>query len=68
MQSTGETIFYRTDEDSAKRVRLEPNSIVADVKAEYVKAMEELGEEVKEPERPARQPSLTRSSFVSVMD
>jgi hypothetical protein len=47
---------------------LHPHSIVVDVKAEYVKAIEELGEPVEEPEQPARQPRLTRSSFVSVMD
>jgi hypothetical protein len=66
-ESDGSTTFIG-ENDEGKRTRLDPASIVADVRAAYYEAMHELGEEVEEPERPAGQPRMTRSSFVSVMD
>jgi chromosome segregation ATPase len=65
-ESNGSTTFIGQD-DAGKRTRLNPQSIVADVKAEYVKAMHELGEPIEVPERPQSNPRLTRDAWVSVM-
>src|SRR5215204_2095647 len=49
-ESTGHTTFIGKDEDGNKTL-LDPQSIVADVKAAYYEAMHELGEEVEEPQQ-----------------
>jgi len=67
IQSHGHTTFVGQDL-TGKRTRIEPQSIVGDVRAAYYEAMEQLGEEVVEPDNtPTYSPRLTRSHFVSVM-
>ena len=65
-ESNGHSTFIGLN-DSGEKTKLDPQSIVSDVRGEYYKAMEELGEEIQEPDIPQSNPRLTRSHFVSVM-
>lgn len=69
-ESSGDSTFIGPN-DSGKTVRLDPNSIVADVKRAYVETKRALNEPVDEAElrdSGTRQYRQTASSFVSVMD